>query len=212
VLAVEPRVLLLDEPLNSLDRTLREEVREVIRRLQRTEGVTTLFVTHDQSEAVALADRIAVLFEGRLHQVDHPRAFYESPRDAQVARFFGGVNFLPGVKQGSVVQTALGPLAVADAARPDGEVVVTIRPEAIEIGPNGYNNITGFVRSYSYFGSAAHCCAEVHGVQFQVVAPPFTTFAADDPITLHLPPERICLLPGDMSGSPTQEDTNGRTQ
>jgi len=105
VLAVEPRILLLDEPLSSLDPSLREEIREVIRQLQRAKGITTIFVTHDQSEAVVLADRIALLISGHLHQVDHPRAFFEAPRDISVVRFFGGVNVLPGIKQGLMVQT-----------------------------------------------------------------------------------------------------------
>ncbi|MCI0394547.1 MAG: ABC transporter ATP-binding protein [Chloroflexi bacterium] len=194
-LAVRPKVLLLDEPLSNLEPGLREEVREMIRRLQREAGITTLFVTHDQAEAVAVADRIALLIGGRLRQVGRPRSFYERPADAEVARFFGGVNFLPGVKEGSVVHTGIGPLEVAQAEWPDGRVLVTIRPEAIEIGDNGHNNLPARVRSYSYRGLLAHCSAGVNGAELHVVAPPFRPYREGEQIVLHLPRERICLLP-----------------
>jgi ABC-type Fe3+/spermidine/putrescine transport system ATPase subunit len=162
-LVVKPRLLLLDEPLNNLEPGLREELREMICLLQREAGITTLFVTHDQMEAVAIADRIALLFDGRLHQIGRPRAFYEQPANEQVARFFGGVNFLPGLKQGGVVQTAVGPLEVAQTGWPDGKVLVTIRPEAIEIGPNGHNNLPARISSYNYRGLVAYCSAGVEG-------------------------------------------------
>ena len=194
-LAVRPRILLLDEPLSNLDPGLREELREMIRSVQKEAGITTLFVTHDQAEAVAIADRIALLFEGRLRQVGTPRSFYEAPVDAQVARFFGGVNFLPGVKQGMIVQTEIGPLEITPSDQPDGEVLLTIRPEAIEIGPNGHNNIPAQVRSYSYRGLAAHCYAGVNGAELHVVAPPFRPYREGEQVILHLPRERICLLP-----------------
>jgi ABC-type Fe3+/spermidine/putrescine transport system ATPase subunit len=193
-LAVKPRLLLLDEPLSNLEPGLREELREMIRRLQRQAGITTLFVTHDQMEAVALADRIALLFDGRLHQIGRPRDFYEQPVNEQVARFFGGVNFLPGVKQGGVVETAVGLLEVAYNTVPDGKVLVTIRPEAIEIGPNGHNNLPAQVRAYNYRGLVAYCKAGVEGLELQVVAPPFRPYTEGEQVTLHLPRERICLL------------------
>ncbi len=193
-LAVKPRLLLLDEPLSNLEPGLREELREMIRLLQRQAGITTLFVTHDQMEAVAVADRIALLFDGRLHQIGRPRDFYERPANEKVARFFGGVNFLPGIKQGKVVETAVGKLEVAPNGMPDGKVLVTIRPEAIEIGANGHNNLPAQVRSYNYRGLVAYCKTGVEGLELQVVAPPFRPYTEGERVTLHLPRERICLL------------------
>jgi ABC-type sugar transport system ATPase subunit len=194
-LVIRPNVLLLDEPLSNLDQSLREELQSMIRTLQQEAAITTLFVTHDQAEAVAIADRIALLIDGRLRQVGPPRDFYERAVDAQVARFFGGVNFIEGIKQGNKVKTALGSLEILDQQAPDGQVLLTIRPEAIEIGANGYNNITAEVRSYSYRGQVARCCIGVNGVELQVAAPPFHSYSAGEPITLHLPRTRLYLLP-----------------
>jgi ABC-type Fe3+/spermidine/putrescine transport system ATPase subunit len=194
-LAVRPKLLLLDEPLSNLEPGLREELRGMIRSLQQETGITTLFVTHDQAEAVAVADRIALLFDGQLRQVGPPRSFYETPADKQVARFFGGVNFLPGVKRGTMVQTAIGPLELTPSDWPDGDVLLTIRPEAIEIGANGHNNLAAHIKSYSYRGLVAYCGAGVNGVQLQVVAPPYRPYRKGESIMLHLPRERICLLP-----------------
>ena len=193
-LAVKPRLLLLDEPLSNLEPGLREELREMIRHLQRQAGITTLFVTHDQMEAVAVADRIALIFDGRLHQIGRPRDFYEGPVNEQVARFFGGVNFLPGVKQGGVVETAIGLLEVSQNGVPDGKVLVTIRPEAIEIGANGHNNLPARVHAYNYRGLVAYCKAGVDEWELQVVAQPFRPYREGEQIMLHLPRERICLL------------------
>jgi len=194
-LAVQPKLLLLDEPLSNLEPGLRESLREMIRTLQREAEITTLFVTHDQTEAVAVADRIALLFEGRLRQAGEPRDFYEAPIDEQVARFFGGVNFLPGIKEGPIVQTAIGPLEVASSDQANGHVLLTIRPEAIEIGANGHNTLMAQVRAYSYRGLVARCQAGVKGMELQVVAPPFRPYHVGEQITLHLPRDRISLLP-----------------
>lgn len=196
-LAVKPRLLLLDEPLSNLEPGLREGLREMVRTLQRQAGITTMFVTHDQMEAVAVADRIALLFDGRLHQIGRPRDFYERPANEQVARFFGGVNFWSGVKQGGLVDTAVGTLEVVQNGVPDGKVLVTIRPEAIEIGSNGHNNFPARVRSYNYRGLTAYCKTGVEGVELQVVAPPFRPYAEGERVMLHLPRERICLLRSD---------------
>ncbi len=95
-LVVEPSVLLLDEPFSALDAALRIEMRELVLGLQRELGVTTLFVTHDQEEAVVLADRIALVLDGRLQQYAPPTDFYDAPASLPVARFFGVANLLPG--------------------------------------------------------------------------------------------------------------------
>ncbi|NJN83008.1 MAG: ABC transporter ATP-binding protein [Caldilineaceae bacterium] len=154
VLAVEPRVMLLDEPLSNLDQSLREELRTVVRQLQRKAAITTIFVTHDQAEAVAIADRIGLMFGGELRQVGAPRDFYERPVDAEVARFFGDTNLWPGIKRGGLVQTGAGSLQVVACSQPDGDVMLCIRPEAVVLGPGQENTLRATVRSYIYRGKA----------------------------------------------------------
>ncbi len=118
-LILRPEVLLLDEPLSSLDPGLRDEMRQLIRKLQRETGITTLVVTHDQAEAVALSDRIALLLDGRLAQHDTPEAFYRRPATKAVARFFGGTNFIPGTLRARVFDGSIGSLALdADVLDP----------------------------------------------------------------------------------------------
>lgn len=194
-LVVRPNLLLMDEPLGSLDRDLRENLRQMIRDLQREANITTLFVTHDQTEAVAIADRIALIFDGRPRQIGAPREFYERPADAQVARFFGGANFLSGIKQGQVVRTAIGPIEVMPSPLADGPVLLTIRPEAIEIGHNGHNTFIADVQSYHYRGLTARCEASINDLHLHIVAQPFHALQAGEKIELHLPRERIQLLP-----------------
>lgn len=194
-LVIAPRVLLLDEPLSSLEPGLREELREVIRGLQQKAGITMLLVTHDQTDAVAVADRVSLLMRGEVRQTGAPRSFFERPVDVEVARFFGGINFLPGIKRGRVVETSLGPLKVGASDRPDGAVLLTIRPEAVEVGWNGHNNLEGSVESYSFQGLVARCGADVSNTQLQVTVPPYRRFRQGEKIVLHLPRERIHLLP-----------------
>jgi len=135
-LAIAPSVLLLDEPLSALDARVRVQLRDEIRRLQLAEGITTLFVTHDQSEALAIADRVAVLNAGRLEQVAPPQEVYASPSTAFVATFVGVANRLAASPDGPGRVTVLGTSAAlegADAAH--GTVIV--RPEALTVGPPG---------------------------------------------------------------------------
>ncbi len=113
-LMVEPKLLLLDEPLSALDATLRETMQRHIRRINRETGVTMLMVTHDQREAVAVADRIAVMHDGRIEQYDRPEAFYSRPATRYVAEFFGWRNFMPAIRNGGVAKCTLGEFALPD--------------------------------------------------------------------------------------------------
>ena len=125
-----PRILLLDEPLSNLDARLRLQTREEIRRIQRTTGITTVFVTHDQEEAMSISDRIVVMKDGVLHQAGKPQEVYDDPADLFVAKFLGTppINVFDGtVKAGKVY---VGEEAVLSANVFDGEVIVAIRPEA----------------------------------------------------------------------------------
>ena len=137
-LVVHPKVLLLDEPLANLDANLRLEMRELIRSIQRELSITTVFVTHDQEEAVMLADRIALMFDGLLQQYAQPQDFYQRPSSVRVAHFFRNDNLLSGTRRGAEVETPLGTLQI-DPSRmqqPDGKVLVTVRPEDVQLVPN----------------------------------------------------------------------------
>jgi putative spermidine/putrescine transport system ATP-binding protein len=154
-LAIQPRVFLLDEPLSNLDAKLRLEVREEIRTLQQRLGLTTIFVTHDQEEALAISDRMAIMHDGKVQQVGAPRALYERPANLFVADFLGKMNFFEGaIKSASGFVTATGmALAVqggTSAARRAG-----VRPERVVLStdPIGPNALPGVVASSVYLGS-----------------------------------------------------------
>jgi len=193
-LAVAPRVLLLDEPFSQLDAALRAEMRELVGRLQRQLGVTTVLVTHDQEEAVLLADRIAVLSAGRRLQYDAPRALFERPASAAVARFFGGQNFIPGRAEGGRFLCPLGPLQLGAVAAP-GPGTLTIRPEAIAIGQGGTNGVRGTVISARYLGTQMRYQIRVGPVELQALADTASPRRPGDEIDLALPPERLWVLP-----------------
>ncbi|OKI12042.1 ABC transporter ATP-binding protein [Streptomyces sp. CB03911] len=134
-LALEPRVLLLDEPLSALDAKVRLSLREEIRRLQQELGITTLFVTHDQEEALSMADRVAVLRAGRLEQCATPSELYARPATAFVAEFVGTMSRIPCVRSGEGVEV-LGRRHPVDGVIPaDGELHVLVRPENVGLTP-----------------------------------------------------------------------------
>ena len=153
-LAIEPDVLLLDEPLSALDANLREELRAEMRLIQRRVGATALFVTHDQSEALALADVVAVMDRGRIVQAGPPEEVFERPATAFVAGFVGRSARLPGVSRGGVVQ--VGPVLLRAAGRAaDGDVTVFIRPHRVRLLPpagEADNVLDGVVASADYAG------------------------------------------------------------
>jgi len=137
-LAIEPGIVLLDEPFASLDAHLRASVRADVQQLLRAAGTTTVLVTHDQDEALSTADRVAVLRQGRIAQCAPPEELYRHPVDADLAAFIGDANLIPGMLNGSSVDTALGPLAVEPAdARVTTHVPATVlvRPEQVELLP-----------------------------------------------------------------------------
>lgn len=194
-LVVRPKLLLLDEPLSNLDPELREELRADIVSLQKQSGITTLFVTHDQAEAVAIADRVALMMDGAVTQMGRPQDFYERPAEARVARFFGGLNIFPARKRGDLIETEWGAFAVNPSSLPDGPVLATIRPEAIQFGPNGANTLAGQVAAWTYQGESARCRVLVGGGTLEITSPPYLTCRPGDAIQLHLPRERIWLMP-----------------
>jgi putative spermidine/putrescine transport system ATP-binding protein len=171
-LVIEPRVLLLDEPLSNLDAKLRDEMRSEIRDIQQRLGITTVFVTHDQTEALAMCDRIAVMRAGRLEQMDTPHAVYEHPRTPFVADFVGRTNRLEGVRDGAG-GIAVGALRLrAEAVGPAGSVVLMIRPHRILLGEiggsEGWNRCDGVVRRVTYVGDVLSCEMEAGGAVISV--------------------------------------------
>jgi ABC-type Fe3+/spermidine/putrescine transport system ATPase subunit len=194
-LVLQPKVLLLDEPLSNLDAHLRDEMRELILSIQRSLGVTTIFVTHDQEEAVLLADRIALMFDGRIQQVGESKQFYEKPASRRIAAFFGSNNFISGFKENRRLSCSLGEFRVeSDAA--DGPVTLVIRPESIVLGDRGENSFTAPVKRQIYMGTHNRYRFEVAGRDWEVVAP--ADSSADltgKRVSFSLPPEKIWLIP-----------------
>jgi putative spermidine/putrescine transport system ATP-binding protein len=156
-LAIRPDVLLLDEPLSNLDAKLRQEVRVEIRELQRQLGLTTVMVTHDQEEALTMADRLVVMNEGTVHQVGTQRDLYERPADRFVAGFVGRTTFLAGTVEAPGRFRTEGGLELAIGGGTPGRAALSIRPERIEIaaGPLAGldNDRPGTVEFVSYLGA-----------------------------------------------------------
>ena len=192
-LVTEPRLLLLDEPLSALDANLRGEMRELIKRLQRDGDYTTVFVTHDQEEAVVLADRIALLFDGELQMYDHPQAFYDRPASRTVAEFFGATNFISGHTSNRTVRTRLGDFKLAESAPASGEVTLTIRPEAVRL-EGGENSFPARISSATYLGTQVHYTLEASGVGLRASLPPHVRLRVGDEVEARLPAESLWVL------------------
>jgi ABC-type Fe3+/spermidine/putrescine transport system ATPase subunit len=159
-LVVEPALLLLDEPFGALDRQLREDLQIEIRALLRRLNITTVFVTHDQDEALSMSDRIAVMNAGRIEQIASPRALYEKPATKNVAAFIGRGSFIPGEVEGGEdrLVTAVGALRIPAACRTrlaPGEAECFLRPEAVHMiapGDNWPNRLRGKVAAITFHG------------------------------------------------------------
>jgi iron(III) transport system ATP-binding protein len=164
-LVVKPNCLLLDEPLSNLDAKLRLEMRTEIRRICRASGLTAIYVTHDQKEALSIADRMAVLNFGKIEQIGRPQELYLRPKNKFVANFMGETNFVPGTVTAmnnghATVQTAVGPVTgvAGEGVAHGGNVVVSLRPETVRIGnapENAPNRFTAAVHDTIYLGEVA---------------------------------------------------------
>jgi iron(III) transport system ATP-binding protein len=158
-LAVEPRLVLLDEPFSSLDASLRSSVRADVQEILRKAGATALLVTHDQDEALSWADNVAIIRDGLIGQFGTPEGIYARPTDPGLAQFLGEANLVAGEVEGCSVRTALGVLPLDGPARDQGTgagVLVLLRPEQLELvrEPRGAH-LTGRVTDYQYFGHDA---------------------------------------------------------
>lgn len=157
-LVIKPQVLLLDEPLSNLDAKLREEMQFELRKIQRKTGTTTVMVTHDQSEAMSISDRVVVMEGGCATQIDHPHSVYEHPRTRFISTFVGKANLLTGqvVTGGSGTRINLGVIEVDvdDAGfRQGAQVLLSVRPEKLQLVASGRGRLDGTVRERFFLGS-----------------------------------------------------------
>jgi putative spermidine/putrescine transport system ATP-binding protein len=200
-LAIEPRVLLLDEPLSALDAKVRLQLREQIRTLQQQLGTTTLFVTHDQEEALSMADRVGVMRQGKLEQIAAPDVLYSDPATAFVAEFVGVMNRIPGELQAGGMVTALGSTAPVKEGSPDlsdPAVDVLIRPEGLRLEVVEHGN--GIVTTRTFLGSVTRVGVLLDGdVAVQVdkasteaaaLAPGTSVSVTFPPVAVHVAPRR----------------------
>lgn len=210
-LVVRPQCLLLDEPLSNLDAKLRLEMRTEIRRICKEAGLTAVYVTHDQKEALSIADRIALMHNGTIAQCGSPAEVYRKPASQFVANFIGETNFIPGTvrqaeAEGAVVSTAIGDLRSAHAP-PDGiaagqPVMVSIRPEAILLDASAAdgNRLDGQVHDTIYLGETAQHQVSIANhpeVTLKVFDLNPVLIARDDevrPCSVHIPADSVVLL------------------
>ena len=198
-LVTRPRVLMLDEPFANLDTGLRAEMRQFVKDLQRRFGLTTLFVTHDQAEAMDLADRIAVMLEGRVAQFDTPERLYRTPASVAVARFMGARNLFPGrMRSGSEVETALGvlPCTPRDGLSPGTPVHVVLRAEALDMtaGPGAPSGLPGRIAARSFTGATVTYRVAVGGETVEVAETAREMHEVGTEVRLAMTPGRVWLL------------------
>jgi ABC-type Fe3+/spermidine/putrescine transport system ATPase subunit len=172
-LIVQPRVLLLDEPLSNLDAHLRFEMRDLIRNLQQSMGITTIFVTHDQEEAVVLADQVALILDGKLKQYAQPDVFYKKPIDVVTAKFFGGQNFIKGTSKNNNFSSNIGKLALPKDCL-QGNGILTFRPENVQIGkgPKCVNTIKAKIIEKIFLGTQTRLKLSIEDEVIQAIANP----------------------------------------
>ncbi len=195
-LAPDPDLLLLDEPLSALDAKVRESLRLEIRDLQKRLGITTIMVTHDQEEALTMADRIVVMDTGRIAQVGTARELYDRPASKFVAEFIGRMNVLP-LRDG-----AFAGRAIALPPERQGARLIGIRPEDVRLHAGGTQSGPGFLpaklRNIIYLGNLAHLVLGVEGADGDIVAEipghAFKDLAAAPHIVIELPPETVKVL------------------
>lgn len=205
-LVTEPKIMLLDEPLSNLDASLRGSLRLELKRLQEELGITTVYVTHDQSEALAMSTKMVVMNAGRVVQAGTAQEIYSRPNSRFVAEFMGTSNILPGQVTESngdtlSVLTDVGPLRAGggEPARAGDSVVACIRPEDIVLretpSPAGPEDTwKGTVRARAFLGDSLDYLIDVRGRQLRCHCPANVTFAAGDDVCLQVAPDKVRLL------------------
>ncbi len=202
-LAIQPRVLLLDEPLSALDAKIRDELRNEIRRIQQELGITTIYVTHDQEEALALSDRIVVMNKGRVEQMGQPFEIYNRPQTEFVARFVGTLSTLRGVagSDGNVLVNGqpvrLG--TVLQNKRAGDPVTLSLRPETIALGngASGHNTLRATVQNITFLGAIVRVQLRVDGSSFvadSLNSPSFVPPKIGDTVTIGFSPDAVNVV------------------
>lgn len=195
-LVIEPRLLMLDEPLSSLDAALRIEMRELILSIQRTLGVTSIFVTHDQEEAVMLADKIALMFDGKLQQYDVPEAFYRRPCTKRIAKFFGCNNFIKATQRGKTVHCSHGTYELNQLEAAEREVYLLVRNEDFE-EYEGEGALKGRIKTRIFMGTNVRYIVEIGCDEFHVCLDSVTAHQEGDRISLRFIKERLWAVDQD---------------
>ena len=196
-LIVQPRVLLLDEPLSNLDAHLRFEMRDLIRNLQQSMGITTIFVTHDQEEAVVLADQVALILDGKLKQYAQPDVFYKKPIDVVTAKFFGGQNFIKGTSKNNNFSSNIGKLALPKDCL-QGNGILTFRPENVQIGkgPKSVNTIKAKIIEKIFLGTQTRLKLSIKDEIIQAIANPNEVDEKETgiEIDINIPPSSLWVI------------------
>jgi iron(III) transport system ATP-binding protein len=222
-LVMEPQLLLLDEPLSNLDAKLRERMRFELKRIQRELGLTTVYVTHDQSEALALSHRIAVMNEGRIVQIGSPRDIYERPENRFVADFVGTTNFIDATAAAATaegrarVDTPIGPLNVLCAHRLGAHdaVVVSVRPEDVDLFAqpperNAEDNFgVGSVEAKAFLGDTLDFRVKIGEFVLLARAHPSLRTPVGDPIHIRMRAEKCVAVPEGQRTAATSANTAG---
>lgn len=203
-LVIEPDILLLDEPLSNLDQKLRVSMRQTIRALQREFGITSIYVTHDQEEAMAISDRIAVMDHGKLQQVDLPQQLYSHPRNAFVADFIGKANLLRRKTEQSAAGRRISLLgrsiSVPETFSAAESVLVLLRPENLWFSQDGedatvfYREVLGLITRYQIQTTRERLVVDV------VSQPGVPLYREGDRVTVSFAPESLCFLPDEGGG------------
>jgi putative spermidine/putrescine transport system ATP-binding protein len=197
-LAIEPQVLLLDEPLSALDAKVRAQLRDQIRRIQLEIGITTLFVTHDQEEALAIADRVGVMQAGRIEQLAPPTDVYSRPATAFVAEFVGLSNRLAGTVSGSTVTVRGRDLPLVDPSTPPGQVTALVRPEAVTLATDSSGEtgpLTGTVIATTFLGATSRVTVDLGDVTImaQLTTADASGLPAGSRVTLTIRPDPVLV-------------------
>ncbi len=198
-IVTEPKILLMDEPLSNLDARLREQMRVELKKITKAVGVTTLYVTHDQAEALSLGDKVCVMHDGEIVQMAPPQEVYAKPANLFVAHFVGEMNFVNAKVTGrGEVESLLGPIPVAVPAGlgVGAPVTLAIRPEHIKLHiNNGSSALQGRIASKHYLGDAALIEIEVNGITLVAKLAGDVPFASGDRTTVELVADRWHVFP-----------------
>ena len=206
----EPKLLLLDEPLSNLDTKLRIEMRRELKRVQKTLGITTVYVTHDQGEALSMADTMGVMNDGKIIQLDDPQKIYQHPANEFVADFIGSANLIPGTVAASerngtisVVETPYGHIMSSTSEKPGTRVYVSIKPEDIELSAHPSDGIftdwTGTVGHVSFLGGFVDYQIDFDSISMKARLHPSNSFNKGDIVYITFKTDRYSIIPANHS-------------